>query len=261
MQSKSILILTLLALLATACSAKPTPAAVNAAANPPAVSGETIPLKDAKLNIEHNATDGDTGFQGFVDSEGWKNLTFTGPEGAVLTIQGQGKLGNLGLTELFFETVEPANVDVSIQDMLAMLPEGYYTIAGPAIESGENKGQTSGSAWLTHKIPAGPILISPAEGAVVSTSDGLVVRWKPVNTTIDGVAVTIIAYQLIIEKDTLPHAHMIGKIGLSMYLPPSITTITIPAEFFEPGTAYKWEVLAIEESGNQTLSSGAFSTE
>jgi hypothetical protein len=28
-----------------------------------------IPLKDAKLNIEHNATDRDTGFQGFVDSE------------------------------------------------------------------------------------------------------------------------------------------------------------------------------------------------
>jgi len=27
-----------------------------------------------------------------------------------------------------------------------------------------------------------------------------------------------------------------------------------------PGTAYKWEVLAIEESGNQTLSSGAFDT-
>ena len=27
-------------------------------------AGRTIPLKEAKLNIEHNATDEDTGFQG-----------------------------------------------------------------------------------------------------------------------------------------------------------------------------------------------------
>ena len=33
-----------------------------------------IPLKEAKLNIEHNATDKDTGFQGAVDSEGWQHL-------------------------------------------------------------------------------------------------------------------------------------------------------------------------------------------
>ena len=33
-------------------------------------SEDTTPLKDAKLIIEHNATDEDAGFQGFVDSEG-----------------------------------------------------------------------------------------------------------------------------------------------------------------------------------------------
>src|SRR5262245_33203 len=40
---------------------------------------ETIPLKEAKLIIEHNATDEDTGFQGFIDSEGWRQLDVTGP--------------------------------------------------------------------------------------------------------------------------------------------------------------------------------------
>ena len=40
-----------------------------------------IPLKEAKLNIEHNATDHDTGFQGAIDSEGWKQLTVWGPDG------------------------------------------------------------------------------------------------------------------------------------------------------------------------------------
>ena len=42
-------------------------------------SARAVPLKDAKLNIEHNATDEDTGFQGFVDSEGWRRLDVRGP--------------------------------------------------------------------------------------------------------------------------------------------------------------------------------------
>jgi hypothetical protein len=45
-----------------------------------------------------------------------------------------------------------------------------------------------------------------------------------------------------------------------MYLPPSVTSIDVPDRFLEPRSAYKWEVLAIERSGNQTLSSGSFRT-
>jgi hypothetical protein len=75
-----------------------------------------------------------------------------------------------------------------------------------------------------------------------------------------GEPVRIIAYQLIIEQDVKPHRHMIGKPGLSMYLPRSVTSIAIPNGFLQPRTAYQWEVLAIERSGNQTLSSGSFRT-
>lgn len=220
----------------------------------------TIPLKDAKLNIEHNATDSDTGFQGFIDSEGWQRLDVKGPDGAVLSFEGRGKLAKLGLTELFFESVEPANADLPIEEMLAKLPEGDYTIEGKAMENGESAGKTSGTAWLTHNIPAGPALLSPAEGAIIPAT-GLIASWGAVNQTITGSPVTIIAYQLIIEKDEPPHPHMIGKIGLSIYVPASVTSMAIPDGFLEPGTAYKWEVLAIEESGNQTLSSGAFQTQ
>jgi hypothetical protein len=222
-------------------------------------SADVVPLKDAKLNIEHNATDEDTGFQGFVDSEGWRRLEARGPDGQILAFEGRGSLGKLGLTELFFETVEPANADVPIADMLAKLPEGNYTFEGPGIENGESTGRTSGTALLTHDIPAGPELVSPAEGATVPVR-GVVARWKPVSETITGKPVTIIAYQLIVEKDVEPHPHMIGKLGLSMYLPRNVTSIALPDGFLEPGTAYKWEVLAIERSGNQTLSSGAFNT-
>lgn len=218
-----------------------------------------VPLKDAKLNIEHNATDRDTGFQGFIDSEGWRRLDVRGPQGNVLSFQGRGSLGELGLTELFFETVEPENADVPIQRMLSKLPEGRYTIAGPGQENGESTGPTVGKALLTHDIPEGPQLVSPAEGATVPTQ-GVVADWEPVSRTITGEPTEIIAYQLIIEKDAEPDPHMIGKFGLSMYLPPSVTRIDVPNGFLEPGTAYNWEVLAIERSGNQTLSSAAFRT-
>jgi hypothetical protein len=221
---------------------------------------DTIPLKEAKLNIEHNATDNDTGFQGFIDSEGWERLDVRGPGGIVLSLRARDDLGELGMTELFFETVEPENADVPLDDLLETLPEGDYVVSGKALEDGESAGKTSGTAWLTHVIPAGPQLVLPAQGATVPTS-GVVASWNPVTTTINGGPVTIVAYQLIIEKDAEPHPHMIGTFGLSMYLPPSVTSIDIPDGFLEPGTQYKWEVLAIEESGNQTISSGKFETE
>jgi hypothetical protein len=224
------------------------------------VCAQDIPLKEAKLIIEHNATDHDTGFQGFIDSEGWQKLEVTGPDGVVLSFEGRGKLGSLGLTELFFETVEPENADIPIKDVLANLPEGRYEIKGLSMEARSSDGQTIGTAMLTHNIPAGPVLVSPAEGATVPAGD-LDVSWKSVTQTIDGGSINIIAYQLIIEKDEQPHPRMIGKIGMSMYLPASVTEIKVPRGFLEPGTPYLWEVLAIEQGGNQTLSSGEFRTQ
>ena len=53
-------------------------------------------------------------------------LDVTGPNGIVLTLEGRGAFGTLGVTELFFETVEPENADVPIVDVLATLPPGNY---------------------------------------------------------------------------------------------------------------------------------------
>jgi hypothetical protein len=223
-------------------------------------SDTAIPLKEAKLNIEHNAKDEDTGFQGFLDSEGWNRITVTGPDGKVLNLEGQGELGQLGLTELFFESVEPANADVPIDEVLETLPEGEYEFEGSAVEVGEKLGETTGTALLTHDIPEGPELLSPDEDAVVPEDEDLLMSWGQVDKTIDGSDINIISYQLIIEKDEEPDPHMIGKMGLSMYLPPDVDEMTISSEFLEPETDYLWEVLAIEESGNQSLNSGQFST-
>ena len=139
-----------------------------------------MPLKEAKLNIEHNATDRDTGFQGAIDSEGWRRLDVRGPAGKVLSFRGRGALGKLGLTELFFETVEPENSGHADQEDAREAAGGRYRIAGPAQENGKRVGRTAGKAWLTHDIPEGPRLVSPAEGATVPTR-GVVADWEPVS--------------------------------------------------------------------------------
>jgi hypothetical protein len=103
--------------------------------------------------------------------------------------------------------------------------------------------------------------LSPAEGATVPPAN-LVCRWNPVTQTITGDDVTIIRYQLIVEKVVEePHPNAIGKMGMSIYVPATVTSVSVPDEFLEPDTDYEWEVLAIEESGNQTLSSSEFTTE
>jgi hypothetical protein len=227
---------------------------------PSIVAAETIvPLAMAKLNIEYNATDNDIGFQGMIDSDGWKELVISGPDGPVLKFEGLGKLAKYGVTELFFETVRTDHEQGPDAEVLWVLPAGTYKIEGTAMAAGKEGGKTSGEAWLTHDIPAGPQLRTPAAKAVVPADD-LKVSWDPVTKTITGTDVKSIAYQLIVEKAEPSHQHMIGKRGLSMYLPATVTEITLPKGFLEAGSGYFWEVIAIEESGNQTLSEIAFRT-
>lgn len=216
-------------------------------------------LKESKLIIEHNATDEDTGFQGSIDSEGWQKLDVTGPNGLVLSFEGKGALGTLGITELFFETVEPGNAKVSLKDTLAKMPPGNYVMKGARMESGKSLGDVTGTAQLTHTIPAGPELLSPANEATVGIED-VTMKWGAVTKTITGEPVKIIAYQLIVEKDEPAHPKMVGKFALDVRFPASVTEMDIPDGFLEPGTKYKWEVLAVEAGGNQTLSSAEFET-
>ena len=117
-------------------------------------SGEDV-LEEGKLLIEHNATDEDTGFQGFADGEPWNDLTIKGPDGeTILSIFTEGGLLDFGLTELFFETSEPENAEVPIENVLARLPEGAYTFTGEIVDANDS----SVTASLTHRIPDGPIL-------------------------------------------------------------------------------------------------------
>ncbi len=219
---------------------------------------DTPRLTKAKLLIEHNATDEDTGFQGFTDGDPWNALTIAGPGNqTIVTADPQGGLVDFGLTELFFETSEPMNSEVPIVDVLARLPAGMYTFTGDMV-GGDPSAIT---ATLTHDIPSGPVLRTPADGASDVDPENLTVTWDPVTTDLDGEVVNIVGYQVIVALDAEPQfPHGFAHPIFSIYLPATTTSVMVPREFMEDGADYQYEVLAIEESGNQTLSSATFST-
>jgi hypothetical protein len=201
-------------------------------------------LTQAKLLIEHNSTDEDTGFQGFADGDPWNELTISGPGSVeIVRVTPAGGLFDFGLTELFFETSEPPNAEVPIDAVLARLPEGTYTFRGVMVGAGES----TLTATFTHDIPAGPELTSPEDGATDVDPANTVIAWESVTTDIDGDPIDIVGYQVIVED-------------FSVYLPATATSVKVPAEYMQSGTTYEYEVLAIEESGNQTLSSAEFTT-
>jgi len=216
-------------------------------------------LKAAKLLIEHNATDADTGFQGFADGDPWNELTITGPGGVqVVKATPQNNLFDFGLTELFFETNEPENAVMPISQILAHLPKGKYTFRAVMVGGGT----TTMTKTLTHVIPAGPRLVTPVDGSPAVDPTATVVSWLPVATDLNGNPVTIVGYQVIVEEDLDKPIFPDGfaQHVFSVYLPADANRVTVPAEFMQAGTAYAFEVLAIEQSGNQTLSSGEFTT-
>jgi hypothetical protein len=104
-------------------------------------------------------------------------------------------------------------------------------------------------------IPAGPVIVSPVQspGNPPVAPVNLVITWEPVTTSINGQAPNIVGYQVIVEQ-------VEPRRVLSIDLPP-ITSVKVPPEFFLlADTLHKFEVLAIDASGNQTITEGSFVT-
>jgi len=98
-------------------------------------AGVLVRIAAAKLLIEHNFTDEDTGFQGFADGDPWNELRFRDASGAeIVHARAQGGLLGFGFTELFFETSEPENSKVPLLSVPARLPAGDYTFRGEMVD-------------------------------------------------------------------------------------------------------------------------------
>ena len=220
-----------------------------------------IPFSRAKMIIEFNSSAnegvGDVGVQVLLDGEPWKLVSMKRPDGLIiLNILSSGSLRKQGLTELFFESSEPSLDEVPLKEFLARFPEGKYEFEGRTIDGQEIEGE----AKLTHVIPAGPVIVSPEAGDVVDPQN-LVISWEAVTKKIEGSGagdLKIVAYQVIVERtdnDQLGAAPRTFDITLPATSDPT-QSVTVPPEFLEPGTEYKFEVLAIEKGGNQTITEG-----
>lgn len=208
--------------------------------------GNKIPFDVAKLRIEVNETDGDSGLHILLDGEGWRSVELSDPRGrTVLKVRGFAGVGRTGLTEMFFESAEPGFDELPLNDFLARFPQGVYKFTGTTVEGERIAGQAS----LSHAIPAAPQLISPESGST-QVINNTVIAWSPVA---DPLGSTIVKYEVIVENDN-------AGLSLSATVPATVNQITVPAEFLTAGTEYKYEVLAIEAGGNQTLAEATFST-
>lgn len=212
-----------------------------------AAGGRPVAFKEATLIVEINATDGDAGLQVFLDHEPWRSIAIARPDGTkILDIGTHGRLSSYGLTELFSESSEPPFDRFPLTEFVELFPKGTYEFTGETIEGRKLRSAVK----LSHAFPEGPQITSPGPDSQ-APSDRIEVRWAPGSQP---AGVVVAGYRVIVTRESDPvrvfHAD----------LPATARSLRVPPEFFEPGAEYKAEVLAVEASGNQTLTEVAFTT-
>ena len=198
-------------------------------------------FEEARIYIEYNASANDLGFHVSLDGEDWKTLKILDPRGrSIFEVTGKGAYKELGMTELFFEGAEPNLADIPLDELLARFPEGSYRFIGKTVDGAS----LVGTGTLSYAVPAGPSVSSSLDG------DTLVISWTPVTAPPDGFPdrpIDVTGYQVIVGS-------------FQVTLPGSATSVTVPKEFVASLAAgdQPFEVLAIDASGNQTITEGSF---
>lgn len=252
-------------LFAAACGSdgEPAPAGSDDTAAPSCpTDGEEWEV--AKLYIEHNATDEDTGVHGVFGGEAWRELCLFDPDGnRIWLADPQAQLGELAVSDFFFESREPPGDEYSVADLLADFPEGEYVVSGTDFEGTPRVG----AARFTHAIPKPPVITAPTlaedpETVLVPTPiDGLDIEWDAVNETVEGEQVDIAGYEVIVTMEEFEDPDGNSRPVYDVHVGPGARSLSVPPEWLEPDTIYEVEVLVLEESGNQTIAVGFFRTE
>ena len=217
-------------------------------------------------NIELNASDLDVGVRGFFDYDPWKELEIENPGGRTfLEVEAESrKMKRQGLAEWFFESGEPTLFKVSFETFLRRFRPGLWEFEAEPVGGGEVVCEEE----LTHVIPCAPEIRAEQDDAGVIS-----IVWEPVETAVDTVAtdaaveedgeeaevvcyengpeINIIGYEVIVEEAESERRYTIN-------VPADVTSVTVPPEFLDLGDEFQYEVLAIEESGNQTITEEEF---
>jgi hypothetical protein len=224
-------------------------AAITLLVAPPTLWALKLPA--AIIRFEINGTAGDGGVQFFLDGPQWKRCTILRPDGGHLvtietTVSEDGSPGTNGLTELFSESAEPSFLEQSLEALLALYPAGNYKF--DCLTTDDTPLQSV--AKLTHKLPATP------DPAVVQNNGVVQITWGAVVDPFQpgGQSVVIVTYEVIVERSDGV------KFNITLPAKNEGNSVTVPPEFITPRTNYKGEVLAIEQSGNQTIGEFEFKT-
>ena len=199
--------------------------------------GPASPFAVAAVHFEQNATDGDVEvvFEVKGVDDGLTSLTVTAPDGRTVLSATSPDTSTLGVRQYRFESPEPTD----IPRLQAAYPEGAYRFTGTTA-AGE---RYAGEAMFSHRLPATPVLASPADDAEDVPVVGLRLRWTP-----DSGAV---AYVVTIEETDLT---------LSVTLPGTTTTFAVPDGVLRPAREYTLAIGARLASGNATFIETSFAT-
>ena len=238
---------------------------------------DEIEFAEAHRFFELNNTDGDLGIHALIDGDPWKRLWIEDiNETRILDVKVRGRLRRQGLTEFFFESAEPTFDELPPATFFARFPEGIYDIEGRTLEGEERESEVE----ISHAMPAPPNPTVNGTAVALQCDDeepgydaptvsgDVVIAWDPVMLTHPSLGfpqsspdISVYNYQVVVEAELeLPNGDEFGSI-LSVILPPDVTEMTIPAEFLEQTDTFKYEVLAREESWNQTAIESCFELE
>ncbi len=232
-------------------------------------NARAAPLDKAEIFFELNNTDGDLGIHALIDGDAWETLKIMPPppdNKVILQITVDGSARDQGLTELFFESAEPTFDELIPLDFFNRFPEGRYrveitTLDGPILSS---------RPQVTHVMPAPPVVFVNGMPAAANCDVApipmppvpVVISWNEVMLSHPDAAgggaavqptvgVTIINYEVVVEIAETPFR-------TSTILPPEARMFVVPEEFLALGDEIKFEVLAREESFNQTAIESCF---
>lgn len=238
---------------------------------------EELPFEEAHVFFELNHTDGDLGIHALIDGEAWRRLSIEDQrENTVLNVFVRGRLRRQGLTEIFFESAEPPFDELTPRKFFRRFPAGIYEIEGRTLEGDELESEVT----LTHRMPAPAeptVNGMPMAGQCDDEEAGydatlvgppgtpVTIAWAAVDSTHPDLGspqnspdITIHNYEVVVEAELEGEDDEEFTTVFSALVPPDILSMTIPPEFLAQSDTFKYEVLAREESFNQTAVESCF---
>lgn len=226
------------------------------------------PFKFANIHFETNASGCDMGIQILFDTDGVTEGSVEDPnEQVVYSFQTAiGMEETHDQTEGFQERVEPPITDledelgcepspdaITLDQLLTAWPAGKYEFEGTS-----GGAIFEGIATLSHKVPAGPVITAPEDGAVVPHDRPLLIRWNKVTAAILPKLgpVQIVGYHIVVKDLSEPESPGRVPAQLDGDVSQNETSFTVPKQYLEPNRMYEFEVLVTERGNNQTITEG-----